>query len=76
MSGELPGMLMTEMLTAALRRLELRETTHLGCYLELIDGLRSHFSRVGVCGEEERRFFDAVLAGLEVWARVCAEVGG
>lgn len=76
LAGELPGMMLTGMLTAALRRLELRETTHLGCYLELIDALRSHFSRPGVCGDEERRFFGEVLSGMEIWAGVCAEVGG
>jgi hypothetical protein len=74
LAGELPGMMLTGLLTAALRRLELRGSTHLDCYLELIEGLRSALTRPAACGEEESRLFLEVLAGMEVWAQACAEI--
>jgi hypothetical protein len=68
---ELVPMLLTEPLVAALRRIELRSTSYLDAYAELIDALAAELAR-----EPERRFFEEVLDGMRAWLGTCVSLIG
>ena len=74
LAGEVPGMLLTDTFVRLVRGLELQETSYVGCYQELIEGLRSGLGRRGACTADERSVLAQVLAGMQVWASACAQV--
>jgi hypothetical protein len=68
---ELVPMLLTEHLVDILDAIELRSSSYLDLYQELIEELRAAVSRRAALMAPERAFLLETISGMETWARVC-----
>jgi hypothetical protein len=74
--GELPAMMLTRRLTDALSEVQLKGSNALDCYGELIEQLRSIYSRPEFASAEEREFWGVILNGMSIWSDACEKVQG
>lgn len=74
LAGEVPGMMLSEIIVKALQTVEIHESSYLGAYLELIATLRERFADPSLCGSAERDVLDTVLDGMAIWGATCQEL--
>jgi glycosyltransferase involved in cell wall biosynthesis len=71
---EIVPMMLTERLIEILRGIELRGSSYLDLYGELVEALRAGVGRDAALTDAERAFLFEVTDGMEIWAEVCAAV--
>lgn len=74
LTGELPGMLITNKLIQTLERIELSEKSYFSCYGELIERLKAEIYKCTMYTYSEKEYFIKLTDGMSVWHGVVEQI--
>ena len=74
LTGELPGMILTDKLILTLERIELSENSYFDCYHELIEKLREEICKSATYTYSEKVYFLKLTDGMSVWQNVVEQI--
>lgn len=74
LTGELPGMLITNKLIQTLERIELSEKSYFSCYGELIERLKAEIYKSTIYTNSEKEYFLKFTHGMSVWHDVVDQI--
>lgn len=74
LTGELPGMLITNKLIQTLERIELSEKSYFSCYGELIERLKAEIYKSTIYTNSEKEYFLKLTDGMSIWHDVVEQI--